>query len=168
MRTPQGFDAEGARSAARDGSFLRSKKSRAKRAPRRRGLALANQAASTPQKFCEAKAFGEHKNAKHFYPKGENSADFAKAKPSPSCTTKVAKQAFGEHKKRLRFLPIGRARFAWVAFCASKKSRAQASAETFAKQMRVQNSADFAIAKPSERVQSRFWSGSSLLQKGLQ
>ena len=41
------FDAEGGRSPARDGSFLRSKKSRAQRAPRRRGLALANQAAST-------------------------------------------------------------------------------------------------------------------------
>ena len=41
------------------------------------------------------------------------------------------------------------------------KEPSEASAETFVKQMRVQNSADFAQAKPSERVQSEIKSNSS-------
>ena len=41
------------------------------------------------------------------------------------------------------------------------KEPSEASAETFVKQMRVQSSADFAQAKPSERVQSEIKSNSS-------
>ena len=56
--------------------------------------------------------------------------------------TKVAKQAFVKNKTR-SVLPVGRPRFTWEALPIGKEP-SEASAETFVKQMRVQNSADFA------------------------
>ena len=78
---------------------------------------------------------------------GDNAPAIELAKPirrdcASGTNTKVAKQAFVKNKT-LSVLPVGRPRLTWEALPIGKEP-SKASTETFVKQMRVQNSADFA------------------------